>query len=99
MPKRTPVSMPKREPLSFPLSRFNSWMKNSATHDELLGELTKNESPAITIINSYRTIYKQIDKTRYIHKEVDSLVTDFNEFKKLGNRIEKRLTDIQTHIA
>ena len=67
--------------------------------DELLGELTKNESPAITIVNSYRTIYKQIDETRYIHKEVDSLVNDFNEFKKLGDRIEKRLTDIQTHIA
>jgi len=74
-------------------------MKNSATRNELLGELTKNESPAITIVNSYRIIYKQIDETRYIHKEVDSLVTDFNEFKKLGDRIEKRLTDIQTHIA
>jgi len=99
MPKRTPVSMPKQEPPPFPLSHFNGWMKTPATRDELLGELTKNESPAITIINSYRTIYKQIDETRYIHKEVDSLVTDFNEFKKLGDHIEKRLTDIQTHIA
>jgi len=99
MPKRTPVSMPRQEPPTFPLSRFNGWMKSSAMRDELLGELTKNESPAITIVNSYRTIYKQIDETCYIHKEVDSLVTDFNEFKKLGDRIEKRLTDIQTHIA
>jgi len=99
MPKQTPVSMPRQEPPTFPLSRFNGWMKSSAMRDELLGELTKNESPAITIVNSYRTIYKQIDETRYIHKEVDSLVTDFNEFKKLGERIEKRLTDIQTHIA
>jgi len=99
MPKRTSVSMPKREPPPFPLSCFNGWMKSSTMRDDLLCELMKNESPAITIVNSYRTIYKQIDETCYIHKEVDSLITDFNEFKKLGDRIDKRLTDIQTHIA
>jgi len=98
-PLRTKSQIPKSDPLVFPLTRFTEWMKTSMTRDELLGELVQNESPVIDQFAAFSTQRTHADETKKLRTEVNEMKNKFEEFKKLGQRIELRLNSLTTKIA
>ena len=81
------------------MSCFTECMATSTTRDELLGELVQNESP---ITNQFATFTSQrmhTEETKKLQNKVNTMKNDFEEFKKLGQRIEQRLSSLATKIA
>jgi len=98
-PLRTKVQIPKSDPPVFPLTCFTEWMKASTTRDELLGELVQNESPITDQFAAFSSQRTHTEETRKLRTEVNNMKSDFEEFKKLGQRIELRLNNLATKIA
>jgi len=98
-PMRPKIQIPKSDPPVFPLTCFTEWMKDSTTRDELLGELVKNESPITDQFAAFSTQRTHANETKKLRTEVNEMKNDFEEFKKLGQRIELCLNALATKIA
>ena len=98
-PLRTQVQIPKSDPPVFPLTRFTEWMKTSATRDELLGELVQNESPITDQFSAFASQRTHAEEAKKLRTEVNEMKNEFEDFKKLGQRIELRLSNLMTKIA
>jgi len=98
-PLRTKAQIPKSDPPVFPLTRFTEWMKTSTTRDELLGELVQNESPITDQFAAFASQRTHAEETKKLRTEVNEMKNNFEEFKKLGQRIELHLNNLATKIA
>jgi len=98
-PLRTKIQIPKDDLPVFPLTRFTEWMKASTTRDELLGELVQNESPITDQFAAFVSQRTHTEETKKLRTEVNEMKNDFEEFKKLGQRIELCLNNLATKIA
>ena len=98
-PPKSTTRIPKTNPPVFPQSRFTEWMKSPVTRDELLGELVRNTSPAAEQFSTFVALRKHAEETKKIRKNVTEMKNEFEEFKKLGQKIEKRLDDIHARIT
>ena len=74
-------------------------MKSPTTRDELLGELVQNASPAAEQFSTFVALCKHTEETKKICEDVTEMKNEFKEFKKLGQKIEKRLDDIHVRIT
>ena len=98
-PPKSATRIPKTDPPVFPQSCFTEWMKSPTTRDELLGELVRNISPAAEQFSTFVTLRKHAEETKKIRENVTEMKNEFEEFKKLGQKIEKCLNDIHTRIT
>jgi len=98
-PPQTKIQIPKSDPPVFPLTCFTEWMKTSTTRDELLGELIQNKSPITDQFAAFTSQWTHTKETKKLRTEVETMKNDFEEFKKLGQRIKLRLNNLATKIA
>jgi len=98
-PPRTKTQILKSDPPVFPMSRFTKWMATSTTHDELLGELVQNESPITDQFATFTSQQIHTKETKKLRNKVTTMKNDFEEFKKLGQRIKLHLGNLATKIA
>ena len=98
-PPKSTTRIPKTDPPVFPQSRFTKWMKSPVTRDELLGELVRNTSPVAEQFSTFVALRKHAEETKKIRENVTEMKSEFEEFKKLGQKIEKRLDDIHERIT
>jgi len=78
---------------------FTEWMATSMTCNELLGELVQNESPITDQFAAFASQCTHTKETKKLRTEVNTMKNDFEEFKKLGQRIELCLNNLATKIA
>ena len=98
-PPKSAMRITKANPPVFPQSRFTEWMKSPTTCDELLGKLVRNTSPAAEQFSTFIALRKHTEETKKIRENVTEMKDKFKEFKKLGQKIEKRLDDIHARIT
>ena len=98
-PPKSTMRIPKTDPPVFPQSCFTEWMNSPTTHDELLGELVQNASPAAEQFSTFVALRKHTEETRKIRENITKMKNKFEEFKKLGQKIEKRLDDIHVRVT
>ena len=74
-------------------------MKSPTTRDKLLGELVQNASPTPEQFSTFVALHKHAEKTKKICENITEMKNEFEEFKKLGQKIEKHLDDIHARIT
>ena len=74
-------------------------MKSPTTCDELLGKLVRNASPAAKKFSTFVALRKHTEETKKIRENVTEMKNEFEEFKKLGQKIKKCLDNVHARIT
>ena len=69
-------------------------MKDSKNQDELLGELVQSDSLLVDQFSTFSCVHKDAKDIKKVHESAKALQAEFDEFKKLGQQIDKQLDDL-----